>query len=118
MFRHLLSVSARPLTPDVTRPMRYRLVRGNPRGSAVEGCVGGDHGAHYPPAGGANCDANKGAHSFGESHPALRFGASAGADPPPASRADHQTDYGVLAAPGAGSGRDTDNVFTLYRDVG
>ncbi|MFZ0901741.1 MAG: hypothetical protein WAN21_20815 [Candidatus Sulfotelmatobacter sp.] len=79
-------------------------------GSAVDGCVGGDHGAHYRPARGANCDANKGR----ESHPALRSGASSGADARPAGRANHQTDYGVLAAPGAGGGRDADDVLAFY----
>src|SRR5580692_2708671 len=106
-----------PLTVEVTRPIRYRLVRDDRRGSAVNGCVGGDYGAHYRPARGVNCDANEGAYSFRESHPALRFGASSGADARPAGRADHQTDYGVLAAPGAGGGRDADDVLAFYGDV-
>jgi hypothetical protein len=91
--------------------IRYPLERGDRRGGAVKGCVGGDHGARYRPARGANCDANEGAHSFRKSHPALRSGASSGADARPDGCADHETDRGVLAAPGAGGGRDTDNVF-------
>ena len=38
--------------------------------------------------------------------------------PIPGSAFHDQADQGVLAAPGAGTGRDADHIFAFYRDVG
>jgi hypothetical protein len=92
-------------------------VRGSRRGGAVNGGVGRDHGTHYRPAGGANCDANQGTNSFRGSKPAFRSGTNGSANARSGESADYQADHGMLAAPGAGSGRDAYDGFAFHRNI-
>ena len=97
-------------------------MRSGHRDGSVDGGVGGDHGADQGPAWGTNHDADECADSgLGFPRPKAVPRRVVCGDSPnarPDEAADHQTDHGMLAAPGAGSGRDAHDVFALYRDVG
>jgi hypothetical protein len=94
------------------------LIRGGSRGGAVDGCVGGEHGADQSPAWGTNHDANKGGNSARGPTQETGVRAGGGANARPDGSADYKADQGMLAALGAGGCRDADDVFAFYRDAG
>jgi hypothetical protein len=79
--------------------------------------VGGNHSAHDRSARSTNCDANQGTNSFRDSYPGFRSRTGGSANARSGQPADHQANHGMLAAPGAGSGRDAYDGFAFHRNI-
>jgi hypothetical protein len=80
--------------------------------------MGWDHGTDRSPTWGADNDADKGRDSARRSPQETVTRTSGGANARSGESTGYQADHGMLAAPGAGGGRHSDNVFALYRNVG
>src|ERR1700690_1160195 len=86
--------------------------------SPVNSCVSGEHGAERCPAWGANREADEGGNSARRSTQEASARPGGGANSRPGESAHYKADHGVLATPGARSGRNTGDVFAFYRNVG
>ena len=93
-------------------------MRSGSRGGAVNGCVGGEHGADNRSAWGTNHDANKRINSARGAPQETGLRAGCGANAGPDGSAHNKADQGMLASLGAGGCRDADDVFAFYRDIG